>query len=396
MHESPWLTIIGVGEDGRDGLPPASQAALDVADVVVGPPRHLGLLSGLSAKTIAWPVPFADGLPMLMDLRGQNVVVLASGDPFWFGAGSTLARELEPGEWRALPGASTFSLAAAKLGWPLETTLCLGLHAAPFARLRQHLAPGVRTLVLLRDGDAPAVLAAYLTQLGFGQSQLHVMELLGGPHERQTSALARDLDGAFSHPVCVAVEVAGDGVALPQSSGLPDDTFSHDGQITKRPMRAITLSSLAPKPGEHLWDIGAGSGSIALEWLLAHPTTTATAIEAKAERAKRIAKNALALGVENRLHVLEGEALQVLGGLTSPQAIFVGGGVSQSLLETLMQHQARIVANAVTLEGEALLAHWHASHGGELLRIDLASAAPLGSKRGWRASYPVVQWSVSP
>jgi len=397
MAEAPWLTIIGLGEDGPDGLHPATRAALDRAEIVMGPPRHLALLPDLAAERIEWPVPFADGLPRLRALRGRKVAVLASGDPFWFGAGSVLAREFAPDEWRTFPAPSVFSLAAARLGWPLETTPCLGLHAAPFGRLRPHLAPGVRALVTLRDGPAAGALAVWLTGQGFGDSRIHVMEALGGPRERlrRTTAAAFYLSD-IAHPVCAAVEVAGAGQVVPAASGWPDDLFDHDGQITKRPVRALTLSALAPRAGEHLWDIGGGSGSIAIEWLACHPSMRATCIEADPARAARIRANALALGAD-RLTVVEGHAPKALTGLDLPDVVFVGGGLSEDLLAQLWARLAegtRIVANAVTLDSEARLATWHAAKGGSLLRIDLAEAQPLGRKRGWRAAYPVVQWSV--
>ncbi|RBO51910.1 cobalamin biosynthesis bifunctional protein CbiET [Rhodovulum sp. BSW8] len=397
MAETPWLTIVGLGEDGPDGLPPASRAALEEAEIVMGPARHLALLPDLVADKIDWPVPFADGLPLLQGLRGRRVAVLASGDPFWFGAGSVIARSFAAHEWRALPGPSVFSLAAARLGWPLEATHCAGLHAAPFARLRPLLAPGFTALVTLRDGAAVADFAAFLTGAGFGDSRLHVLEALGGPRERirATTARAMDLKG-IAHPVAVALEAAGDGPAIPAASGWPDSHFDNDGQITKRPVRALTLSALAPLPGEHLWDIGGGSGSISIEWLARHPRMQASVIEAEPVRAERIAANAAALGVE-RLRVVTGRAPEALEGLAAPDAVFVGGGLSQELLQTLWDRLApgtRIVANAVTLESESLLALWHAAHGGELLRIELAEARPLGRRRGWRAAFPVVQWTV--
>ncbi|RAP42141.1 cobalamin biosynthesis bifunctional protein CbiET [Rhodovulum viride] len=397
MAETPWLTIVGLGEDGPDGLPPASRAALEEAEIVMGPARHLALLPDLAAEKVDWPVPFADGLPILQGLRGRRVAVLASGDPFWFGAGSVIARTFAPEDWCALPGPSVFSLAAARLGWPLEATHCAGLHAAPFARLRPLLAPGFTAIVTLRDGAAVAEFAAFLTEAGFGDSRLHVLEALGGPRERirETTARAMDLEG-IAHPVAVALETAGDGPAIPAASGWPDGFFDNDGQITKRPVRALTLSALAPLPGEHLWDIGGGSGSISIEWLARHPRMQATAIETDPVRAERIAANAAALGVE-RLRVVTGRAPEALEGLAAPDAVFVGGGLSQELLETLwarLPPGTRIVANAVTLESEALLALWQAAHGGELLRIELAEARPLGRRRGWRAAFPVVQWTV--
>lgn len=368
----------------------------------MAPQRHLDLVVNAPLTTsvpagtnlIPWPVPFADGIATLASLRGQRVVVLASGDPFWFGAGSVIARSFSAGEWTALPGPSCFSLAAARLGWALEKTTCLGLHAAPMARLRRHLTPGTQLIVTLRDGEAVSELANYLVAQGFNDSALHVMEHLGGPQDRLTTCRVDAVADTFEHPVCVAVEVAGSGTSLTVATGQKDDTFQNDGQITKRPVRAITLSTLAPKPDEHLWDIGGGSGSIALEWLLTHPTTTATTIEPRADRAARIRTNAVELGVEHRLDVVEGAAPNALDGLRMPDAIFVGGGLSQHLLDKVLTLNARLVVNAVTLEGEALLTAAQAEHGGELMRIALSHASPLGPKRGWASAYPIVQWSL--
>jgi len=362
----------------------------------MGPPRHLALLPDLDAERVDWPVPFADGLDLLQGFRGRQVAVLASGDPFWFGAGSVIARRFAPGEWRALPGVSCFSLAAARLGWALDRTLCLGQHAAPLTRLRPYLARGVRMILTLRDGGAVADLGGYLAGLGFGASTFWVMEALGGPRERVTEVQARAVSGAFSHPVVVAVEVVGEGAALPCASGIEDAFFDSDGVMTKRPVRALTLSALAPKPGERLWDIGGGSGSIGIEWLLSHPTTEALAIEPRADRIALIRANAAALGVD-RLQVVEGRAPEALAGLDAPDVVFVGGGLVAELLDWLFSHLpggTRLVANAVTLESEAQLIAAHAARGGDLLRIELAQAAPLGPRRGWKAAYPVVQWSV--
>jgi precorrin-6Y C5,15-methyltransferase (decarboxylating) len=397
VRQAPWLTIIGIGEDGPDGLSAASRAALAQAELVIGPAQHLALLPAISCRTIEWPVPFADGIALLLAHRGQKVAMLASGDPFWFGAGSSITRNLSPDEWLAHPAPSTFSLAAARLGWPLQETACLGLHAAALEHLRPHLVAGGRILVLLRDGEAVVALATYLVTRGFGASRLHVMEALGGPRERIRSVRADALDiSDIAHPVAVAVECAGGGPTLPCVSGLPDDLFDHDGQITKQPIRALTLSALAPRPGETLWDIGAGSGSIGIEWLLAHPANRALAIEADEMRAERARANALALGAD-RLEIVIGAAPDALPEGPMPDAVFIGGGLSQGLLEALwarLPAGSRLVVNAVTLESEALLALWHGEKGGALLRLELAQAAPLGSRRGWRSSYPVVQWSV--
>ncbi|QEW22010.1 Precorrin-6Y C(5,15)-methyltransferase [decarboxylating] [Marinibacterium anthonyi] len=394
MGDTPWLSIIGLGEDGPEGLPIASRSALWQAEVIMGPPRHLRLLGEVTTETVEWPVPFSDGIDVLMAMKGRKVAVLASGDPFWFGAGTALTRLLEPGEWRAFPGPSCFGLTAARLGWPMEQVDCLGLHAKPLSRLRPALARGARLIVTLRDGAAVTALGRYLTEVGFGSSTVWVLEALGGPRERVTSARADALDGAFGHPVVAAIEV-GDGPALPCVPGLPDDRFDHDGQITKRPVRALTLSALAPRPGEMLWDIGGGSGSVAIEWLLAHPANRAISIEADATRADRLVANAAALGVD-RLACVTGRAPDALDGLDVPDAVFVGGGLSAALLERLMllAPGTRIVANAVTLESEAMLVAARAAHGGDLMRIDLAQAKPLGTRTGWAASYPIVQWAV--
>ena len=397
MSDVRWLTIIGLGEDGPDGLSPASLDALRAADVIMGSERHLSLVKCGSGQRVTWPVPFEDGLPVLDGLRGRNVAVLASGDPFWFGAGSVIARRFAPGEWRAIPGASVFSLAAARLGWPLEGVTCLGLHAAPFARLRPHLATGQLAIATVRDGAAVGELAAYLDFLGFGKSRMHVLEALGGPRERcrDVSAGTYALDDV-THPVAVAVEVAGSNVSLSAASGQPDDVFESDGQMTKRPVRAITLSALAPRPGERLWDIGSGSGSVAIEWLMAHASTQAAAIEMRADRAARIRKNANALG-QDRLLVVEGKVPESLSGLDAPNAVFIGGGLDRNLLDWISVNLApgtRVVANAVTLETSALLTEAQAELGGTLTKVELAEAAPVGRFRGWRASYPVVQLSV--
>lgn len=361
----------------------------------MGAARHLDLMGDLGGRGVVWPVPFADGIAPLLALRGRAVVVLVSGDPFWFGAGTVLARHLTPGEWRALPGVSCFALACARLGWGIEVVTCLGLHAAPLSRLRPHLTPGARLVATLRDGAAVAQVGAYLAGLGFGDSDLWVMEALGGPRERVRQVTPADMPGDVAHPVVVAINVAGDGAVITRASGRADALFAHDGQITKRPVRALALSALAPRGGEVLWDIGCGSGSVSIEWLLAGARNTAVGFEADPTRAARARTNAEALGVA--LEVIEARAPEGLAGAPVPDAVFIGGGLSEALLQAVVTHVpagTRLVAHAVTLESEALLTQWHGARGGSLLRIELAEAAPLGRKRGWKAAYPVVQWSV--
>ncbi len=391
----PWLSIIGLGEDGLAGLGDASRLALSAAEIVFGAPRHLAL-ADVGTRGRAWPVPF-DVAPVLA-LRGQRVVVLASGDPFWFGVGGSLSAHLSPAEWQVFPAPSTFSLAAARLGWRLEDTACFGLHATPFASTRRALHPGQRLICLLRDGTAVGEFARWLTEHGFGASDWWVLEALGGPRERvrRTTASGFDLSDVNA-PVAVALQVASatGAAGLARSAGLPDASFAHDGQITKSPVRALTLAALAPRPGLHLWDVGAGSGSISVEWCLAGGH--ASAIEQHAERVANIRCNGASFGLEKSLHVVEGLAPDALAGLAPPAAIFVGGGFNAALFEVLQAVAVpgcRLVVNAVTLETESLLAALHASHGGELLRIELAHAAPLGCMRGWVPARPVVQWSV--
>ncbi|TBW50376.1 precorrin-6y C5,15-methyltransferase (decarboxylating) subunit CbiE [Marinobacter halodurans] len=396
-NRAPWLTILGWGESGTGGLTAASRRALDDADLIFGARRHLSLLPTVEAEVREWPVPFADGIPQLLAERGRRVVMLVSGDPFWFGAGTTLSRYLDRDEWLSLPSPSTFSLAASRLGWALEECTCLGLHARPINRIRPSLHPGRRLLVLVRDGDAVAELMQKLNQWGFGDTRLHILEALGGERERVRQASASgDVPDSIGHPVALGLDIRGDGEAIPSAPGLPDHLFEHDGQITKQTVRAMTLSALAPKPGERLWDVGTGSGSVAIEWLLAHPANQAIAFERSAERAARARRNAEALGVD-WLDVVEGAVPAVLADQPLPDAVFIGGGLSDVLLESLWQTLppgTRLVANAVTLESENLLAQWQQSQGGDLLRLELSHAGPIGTRRGWKASYPIVQWRV--
>ncbi|MET4326738.1 precorrin-6Y C5,15-methyltransferase (decarboxylating) [Bradyrhizobium sp. i1.15.2] len=388
----PWLTIIGIGEDGLAGLPEASRKALDDAETVFGGERHLAL-AGVTGRGRPWPVPFdADAV---LSCRGRPTAVLASGDPFWFGAGASLAEKLHGDEWIAHPAPSTFSLAAARLGWRLEAIACLGLHAAPFERLVPHLAHGARIICLVRDAKAAGDLAKWLTARGWGASAFWTLTALGGPREsidaHRADSFADRLAGTL---VAVAVEARG-AQGLPRSSGLSDELFVHDGQITKRPVRALALSALAPRPGERLWDIGAGSGSISVEWALSGGT--AIAVEAREDRAANIRNNAAAFGLAHRITVIAGKAPEALAALDGPDAVFIGGGLDIAMFDAVWSRLAsgtRLVVHAVTLETEALLGELHQRHGGDLIRVELAHATPLGRYRSWEAVRPVVQWSA--
>lgn len=388
----PWLTIIGIGEDGLGGLSEASRKALSNAETVFGGERHLAL-ADVGRRGRAWPVPFdAD---IVLSCRGRPTAVLASGDPFWYGAGASLAEKLDGDEWIAHPAPSTFSLAAARLGWRLEATACLGLHAAPFERLVPHLAQDARIICLVRDAAAMGELAKWLTERGWGASLLWTLAALGGPREyidqHRADLFAEDIAGNL---VAVAVLARG-GQAIPRSSGLSDDLFVHDGQITKRPVRALALSALAPRSGELLWEIGAGSGSISVEWALCGGA--AIAIEAREDRAANIRSNAAAFGLAHRITVVTGQAPDALAALEAADAVFVGGGLDRAMFDAVWSRLAprtRLVAHAVTLETEALLGELHQQHGGELMRVEIAHAAPLGRYRSWDTARPVVQWSA--
>lgn len=388
----PWLTIIGIGEDGLAGLSEASRKALNEAETVFGGERHLAL-AGVGGRGRPWPVPF--DAKVVLSCRDRPTVVLASGDPFWHGAGASLAEKLGSDEWIAHPAPSTFSLAAARLGWRLESVTCIGLHAAPLERLVPHLVRDARIICLMRDAAAVGALAKWLTERGWGASLMWTLEALGGPREyidqHRVDLFAEEVT---SNLVAVALWARGTQ-GIPRSSGLSDDLFVHDGQITKRPVRALALSALAPRPGERLWDIGAGSGAISVEWALCGGA--ATAIEAREGRVANIRKNAAAFGLAHRISVVTGRAPAALATLDAPDAVFIGGGLDHAMFDAVWPRLApdtRLVAHSVTLETEALLGELHQRHGGELMRVELAHAAPLGRYRSWERARPVVQWSV--
>ncbi len=398
---APWLSIVGIGEDGLDGLSAAARQLIAGAELVAGGRRHLALVATLGKATLEWETPFAASIPKLLAHRGRRVVALCSGDPFWYGAGAVIAEAVPAAETAVVPAASTFAWAAARLRWRLEETITLGLHARPIELLRPHLRTRARLIVLARDGAAPALIAGYLSALGFGSSRLTVLEALGGPSERirGTTAAGFALDDIRS-PVALAIEAVAEPGAtiIPRVAGLPDELFKHDGQLTKREIRAITVSALAPRGGELLWDVGAGSGAIGIEWLLAHPANRAIGIEAREDRLGNARANAQALGVPH-YDLRSGTAPGALQALPTPDAVFVGGGAGRDgVLEAVWQalpKGGRLVVNAVTLETEALLIAWQARHGGALLRLSVERAGPVGGRTGWRPAMPVVQWSVT-
>lgn len=396
----PWLSIVGIGEDGVAGLGSEAQRRIARAEHVFGGKRHLVLAAPLiKGQATPWPSPFDTAVEALVALRGSDVCVLASGDPFLHGVGATIARRVPAAEIETFPAPSAFSLAAARLGWPLAAAETISLHGRPVDLLRPLLHPGRRVIALTSDAEGPRAVAALLGRTGFGPSTLLVLEALGGERERlrRTRADAFDLAEVDALNV-VAIEVAAgpDARVLPLAPGLPDDLFEHDGQITKREVRALTLAALAPKRGQLLWDIGAGAGSVGIEWMLADVSLRTIAVEADPERAARIARNARHLGVPG-LRVVAGEAPAALAGLPRPDAVFVGGGGSDDgVLDAAIEALApggRLVANAVTLEMEAILLARRERLGGELTRIAVSRAGPVGSMHGWRPAMPVTQWT---
>uniref|UniRef100_UPI003C7E89F8 precorrin-6y C5,15-methyltransferase (decarboxylating) subunit CbiE n=1 Tax=Pseudomonas veronii TaxID=76761 RepID=UPI003C7E89F8 len=396
---SPWLTVIGIGEDGFKGLGRNARHAVLRAARIIGGQRQLDLLPVcVRGERQLWPSPFS--LAPLLARRGEPVCVLASGDPMFYGVGASLARQVPAEEMLILPAPSSVSLAAARLGWALQDVMTLSVVARPLAALNAHLASGVRLLVLSNDGHSPAAIAALLVESGFGPSRLSVFEHLGGAAERRVDGVAH----AWPHAAVadlnlVAIDCLADADApsLSRLAGLPDVAFKHDGQLTKRDVRAMTLARLAPLPGELLWDVGAGSGSIGIEWMRAHPSCRALAIEADAGRQGLIEHNRDALGVPG-LQLVRGTAPAALGGLETPDAIFIGGGVTRDgVLETCWQHLrpgGRLVANAVTLQSEMTLMAWRARHGGELTRLHVAQAQPLGEFDTWRQALPITLLDV--
>ena len=397
---SVWLTVLGIGDDGLAGLLPAARALLDRAEVVAGGVRHLALVQDAApaAERLAWRSTLAASVTELEALRGRRVVVLATGDPMHFGIGVKLVREFGRDAVLIVPAPGAFSLAAARMGWPLQRTRCISVHGRPLDALRLALAPGARILALSEDGTTPVRAAALLCDMGYGPSELTVLEHLGGPRERIVSGTAAGWGEARSadlNTLAIVGEAEPGARLLPTVPGLPDEAFRHDGQITKRAVRAATLALLAPMPGETLWDVGAGSGAIAIEWLRAAENAQACAIETSAARCANIAVNAARLGVP-RLEIVAGAAPGALGGLPVPDAIFIGGGVSTpGLIDACWQaieSGGRLVANAVTVAGEAAVLAAQARLGGNLARISIAQAEPVGGYLAWRPQLPVTQW----
>jgi precorrin-6B C5,15-methyltransferase / cobalt-precorrin-6B C5,C15-methyltransferase len=403
MPEGWTVTVVGIGADGWDGLSPAARRAISGAEVLRGSARQLSLLPAeVDAERIPWPSPMALAVRELPTAHpGRRVVVLASGDPMFSGIGTTLVRWFGAAAVDVVPHPSSVTLACSRMGWSVEETTVVSVVWKPLELLVPQVTPGRRLVVLGADTTTPGAVAARLTEWGYGASRVTALAQLGGVHERRFTGTAAEWPYRETDPLVItAVEVVADPGTVPLSTvpGLPDDSYRNDGQLTKRDVRAVTLSRLAPLPGQLLWDVGAGAGSIGIEWMRVHPSCRAVAIESDAERAQRIRLNAARLGVPG-LQVVRGSAPDALVDLPRPDAVFVGGGATAPLLlDTVWDALApggRLVVNAVTLQSEAVLADWHARWGGSLTRLSVAQAEPVGGFTGWRSTMPVTIWSVT-
>ncbi|MBR8833652.1 MAG: precorrin-6y C5,15-methyltransferase (decarboxylating) subunit CbiE [Stigonema ocellatum SAG 48.90 = DSM 106950] len=401
FKKQKWLSVVGIGEDGLLGLSPAARSLVDGAQVIVGGDRHLAMLpTDDKREKLAWTSPIGASVEEIIRRRGQSICVLASGDPMCYGIGVTLTRRLPVSEMTIIPAPSAFSLACARLGWSLAEVETLSLNGRPPSLLQSYIYAGARLLILSEGKSTPVLVAQMLTQRGFGRSQITVLERMGGNEERIVEGTASSwTDTELANLNTIAVYCTADPgvVCLPRQSGLPDSAYHHDGQLTKREVRAITLAALAPTPRELLWDVGAGCGSISIEWMRSNGWCRAIAIEQNPSRLQYIADNAAALGTPN-LEIIDGVAPTALKNLPTPDAIFIGGGVTaDGVLEecwTALRSGGRLVANVVTVEGERKLLEWHEHKGGNLTRIAIQHAEPLGKFLAWRAMAPVTQWIV--
>ncbi|MDZ7823394.1 MAG: precorrin-6y C5,15-methyltransferase (decarboxylating) subunit CbiE [Ahrensia sp.] len=394
----PWLHIIGIGEDGLDGLSGEARALIASAEVIVGGDRHHDLADTSHAIRIAWPSPFDAMIDMLKSHKGKRIVVLVTGDPLWYSVGARITKDIDAAEIIFHPQLSAFQWGAARLGWSLADVETLTVHGRAAEQIVPYFAPHARLLILTKDKTSPATVAGLLTTRGYGASKMIVLAALGGPREERFEGQASDWAQEVPdfHLLCVECAAGADAQILPRT-GLPDAVFVHDGKMTKRAVRALALAKLVPTRGALLWDIGCGCGSIAIEWMRGAPEAQAIGIDPQEKRRAMAAQNAAQLGVP-KLQLVDIEAPHGLSQLPSPDAVFIGGGLSLETIaiavEALKPH-GRLVAHAVTLESEAILLEAFAKYGGELQRISVETAEPVGPFHGWKPSMPVTQWSWS-
>ena len=394
----PWLHIVGIGEDGMDGLVSATRAVVEAAEIIIGGERHHTLTQEITAERLAWPHPFDALISTIEELRGKRVVILATGDPLWFSIGARIGRAIDPQEIVYHPQLSAFQLAAARMGWSLPDVETLTVHGRPVEQMIAFIQPDAQLLVLTTGAETPSQIAEFLSARGFGKSKMTVLAAMGGKDEARFEGLAESWDHAVPafNTLAVHCVAAPDAALLPRVPGLADDLFQSDGTMTKQEVRAATVAKLMPMRGALLWDIGCGCGSVAIEWMRAARYARAIGIEPRADRRAMAAANALALGVP-KLELVEGSVPEALDGLTAPDAIFIGGGLSRETFDAAWQALrplGRLVANAVTLESEAELIALHKMHGGDLVKLSIHRAEPVGRLTGWRPLMPVTQWSL--
>lgn len=394
----PWLHIVGIGEDGIAGLNPATRTIVETAEVILGGERHHQLSDTITAERLAWPSPFNAMIDTIKGLKGRRAVVLVTGDPLWFSVGARIGQAIPPAEIIYHPQLSAFQLAAARMGWSLADVETLTVHGRPVEQMIAFIQPETRLLILTTGAETPGQIARFLTERGFGQSQLTVLAAMGGKDEARFDGLAANWVHTVPPFNTLAVDCVAspDAALLPRVPGLPDDLFQSDGTMTKQEVRAVTVAKLMPMRGALLWDIGTGCGSVAIEWMRSARYARAIGIEPRADRRAMAAANALALGAP-KLEIINGSAPDVLAGLPAPDAIFIGGGLTTDVFVAAwaaLRPLGRLVANAVTLESEAELITLHKSHGGQLVKIAVNRAEPVGRLTGWRPLMPVTQWSL--
>ena len=393
-----WLHIVGIGEDGLDGLTPSARTVVEASDVIIGGNRHHLFVEGMTAERVVWPSPFDALIDALNGYKGRRVVVLATGDPLWYSVGSRIGRSIPPNEIVYHPHLSAFQLAAARMGWSMADIETLTVHGRPVEQMIAFIQPDQRLLILTTGADTPAQIATFLVDRGFGQSRMTVLAAMGGKDELWFEGTAE----GWGHEVpafnTLAVEciAAPDAALLPRVPGLADELFHHDGTMSKQEVRAATLAKLMPMRGALLWDVGCGCGSVAVEWMRVVRYSHAIGIEPRDDRRVLAAQNAAALGVP-KLELIDGSVPEALSGLKAPDAIFVGGGLSRETFDVCwgaLRPLGRFVCNAVTLESEALLMALHKEHGGQLVKLQVNRAGPVGNLTGWRPLMPVTQWSL--
>ncbi|MBX7145930.1 MAG: precorrin-6y C5,15-methyltransferase (decarboxylating) subunit CbiE [Alphaproteobacteria bacterium] len=397
---NPWLTIIGLNQKGIGTLSADAQHALHHAEIVVAAQKYHDYFPELKTERWIWRRPLKRTLDALEKVRGKKVVVLATGDPMWFGVGVSLSKRFLPHEMSIIPGISAFSLVCARLGWSISTTVCITMHGRPINQLVNFLAPHQRLILLSHDQTTPSKIANLLTERGYGSSKMIVFSDMNSLSEKYIEGLAKNnnfLDCSDFNTIAIECSEGEVNSLMPLTIGLPDDVFHHDGQLTKYKIRTLTLSALMPMPNQTLWDIGAGCGSISIEWARYHSTMKSYAIEKNEKRCQFIKENSDSFGLSN-IDILSGTAPEILNNLEKPDAIFIGGGLLEKNMIDIcwqaLKKSGRLVINTVTIESEQEILKIYKNLGGKLSKISIEQPDLLGELTVWRKSMPVTQLTV--